>query len=180
MTLESNIHRLGFWMLPFFMAKAILHFQQSRKPFSCLVSNLQKESWTGVPGISSKWLAKPGAPTYLPNLPGPGWIPGWRRSHWSYLSWGLPTVLPLAERGGSHTQAVSLKLPKRLSHKLSWNSEHTRPCWEILLCSEGQLLPGEKHRIYQWSFTKKCRSLQVRNLVKQVFPREWSMSTGYI
>ena len=137
--------------------------------FTCMVSNWQKEPWTGVSGININiyiniktmpMSSKARGPKYLPILPGPGCTLGWQCCHWSYSLWASPPVLPPQEPCGPHVQKVSLTLPERLSHKPSWNLGHTRHCWEILLCSEVQILPG-KEKIYQWSTTKKVQEAAV-------------------
>lgn len=157
MFLESNIYNLELLTAAISMA----HTQkQKQKPAICskirrsvflLGFQLTERIWNWESQVlvqkQCKCLLKPGAPTYLPNLPVPGQTPGWHCSHWSCLSWGQPSVLPFQEPCGPHIQEASLTLPERLSHKLSWNPEHTRPGWEILLCPEVQLLPGERHSL---------------------------------
>ena len=108
--------------------------------------------------------SKARGPKYLPILPGPGCTLGWQCCHWSYSLWASPPVLPPQEPCGPHVQEVSLTLPERLSHKPSWNLGHTRHCWEILLCSEVQFLPGERQKIYQWSITKKVQEAAVAGI----------------
>ena len=141
--------------------------------FSCMVSNWQKEPWTGVSGINIKiyiniktmpMSSKARSPKYLPILPGPGCILGWQCCHWSYSSWASPSVLPPREPCWPHVQEVSLTLPERLSRKPSWNLGHTRHCWAILLCSEVQFLPGERQRLYQWSITKQVQEATIAGI----------------